>query len=78
MSEVFHNRFPTYDVLEKWDSPSWNDQTRAVVKKRLGEIPDRRFLTETEWEILAAVCDRLMPQPDRANRPVFWPLRQFH
>jgi hypothetical protein len=70
MNEVFHHRFPTYDVLDKWDSPSWNNQTRAVVKKRLEEVPDRRFLTETEWEILVAVCDRLIPQPDRANRPV--------
>ncbi len=30
MSEVFHHRFPTYDVLDKWNSPSWNNQTRAV------------------------------------------------
>jgi FMN-dependent dehydrogenase len=50
--------------------PIWNDQTRAVVKKRLDEVPDRRFLTETEWEILVAVCHRLIPPPDRANRPV--------
>jgi hypothetical protein len=21
MSEVFHHRFPTYDVLDKWDTP---------------------------------------------------------
>lgn len=70
MSEVFHNRFPTYDVLDKWDSPSWNDQTRAVVRKRLNEIPNRRFLTETEWEILISICNRLIPQPDRANRSV--------
>jgi len=70
MSEDFHHRFPTYDVLDKWESPSWNDQTRAVVKRRLEEVPDRRFLSETEWEILVAVCDRLIPQPERANRPV--------
>ena len=70
MNEVFHNRFPTYDVQEKWNSPSWNKQTRAVVNKRLNEVPDRRFLTEVEWEILSVVCDRLVPQPDRANRPV--------
>ena len=70
MSAVFHNRFPTYNVLDKWDSPSWNNQTRAVIKKRLDEVPDRRFLTETEWDILVAVCNRLIPQPDRANRAV--------
>ena len=70
MSDVFHPRYPTYDVLDKWDSPSWNDQTRAVVKKRLTEIPERRFFTETEWDILSAICDRLIPQPDRGDDPV--------
>jgi Gluconate 2-dehydrogenase subunit 3 len=70
MNEVFHNRFPTYDVLDKWDTPSWNEQTRAVVDKRLHQVPDRRFLTETEWEILKAICDRLIPQPDRPAHPV--------
>ena len=70
MREEFHHRFPTYDVLDKWDSPSWNVQTRAVIKKRLEEVPDRRFLSETEWEILIAVCNRLIPQPDRTNCPV--------
>jgi hypothetical protein len=67
---VFHNRFPTYDVLKKWGSPSWNDQTRTVINKRLNEIPERKFLAESEWAILTAVCDRLIPQPDRADHPV--------
>lgn len=70
MSEMFRDRFPTYDVLDKWDSPSWNEQTRAVVKKRLTEVPDRRFFSQTEWDILSAVCDRLIPQPDRPDHPV--------
>jgi hypothetical protein len=70
MSEVFRDRFPTYDVLDKWDTPSWNEQTRAVVDKRLHQVPDRRFFTETEWAILSAVCDRLIPQPDRPQSPV--------
>jgi hypothetical protein len=70
MSEKFNTRFPTYNVLDKWDTPSWNDQTRAVIKKRLTEIPARRFFTEAEWEILGAVCDRLIPQPDRPQNPV--------
>ena len=70
MSERFRNRFPGYNVLDKWDSPSWNEQTREVVRKRLTEIPERRFFTESEWEILNAACDRLIPQPDRPNDPV--------
>ncbi len=70
MSGGLRQRFPTYDVLEKWDTPSWNEQTRAVVKNRLEEVPYRRFLTEGEWDVLQAVCDRLVPQPDRGNNPV--------
>jgi hypothetical protein len=70
MSAAFRPRFPGYDVLDKWDSPSWNDQTRAVIKKRLNQVPPRRFLTEDEWEVLSAVCERLLPQPDRPGRAV--------
>jgi hypothetical protein len=70
MSETFRKRFPNYDVLDKWNSPSWNDQTRAVIDKRLHQIPERRFFTETEWEILQAACERLVPQPDRPHDPV--------
>jgi hypothetical protein len=70
MTEKFHNRFPNYNVLDKWDSPSWNEQTRAVIRKRLQEVPPRRFFTEREWATLAAICDRLVPQPDRPVDPV--------
>jgi Gluconate 2-dehydrogenase subunit 3 len=70
MSEVFRPRFPTYDVLDKRNSPSWNDKTRAVIEKRLRQVTDRRFFSEAEWQILAAVCDRLIPQPDRPDAPV--------
>lgn len=70
MSQGFRNRFPTYDVLDKWDTPSWNDQTRATVAKRLHEIPHRRFFSEDEWELLQAICDRLIPQPDRPDNKV--------
>jgi hypothetical protein len=56
-----------YDVLSKWDSPSWDEQTRRVVRRRLVEVPPRRFFTEMEWQTLEAVCARLIPQPDRAQ-----------
>lgn len=70
MSETFHRAFPTYDVLDKWTSPSWNDKTREVVGKRLKQVPDRRFFSEAEWGTLTAVCNRLIPQPDRPDAPV--------
>jgi hypothetical protein len=70
MNEVFHNPFPTYDVRDKWDTPSWNEQTRAVIARRLDQVPERRFFSQAEWDILSAVCDRLIPQPDRPDQPV--------
>jgi len=63
----FHTPYAGYDVLEKWDSPSWNDQTREAVDKRLHEIPGRRFFTEDQWSLLEAIAARLIPQPDRNN-----------
>lgn len=61
----FRTPYPGYDVLDKWDSPSWNEQTREVIAKRLNEIPGRRFLSEQQWSLLEAVVARLIPQPDR-------------
>jgi hypothetical protein len=65
----FHTPFLTYDVLDKWDSPSWNDQTREAVRERLHEVPPRRFLTAEQWSLLEAIVARLMPQPER-DEPV--------
>lgn len=65
--------FPTpyegYDVLDKWESPSFNEQTRAVLRRRMDSPPPRRFLTEHEWALMDAIAEVLIPQPDRA-RPV--------
>jgi Gluconate 2-dehydrogenase subunit 3 len=58
------DRYPGYDVLKKRDSPSWNQQTRAVIDRRLAINPDHhRFLNDTEWRTLRALCDRIVPQP---------------
>jgi len=65
--EDFRSPYPGYDVLEKWRTPSWNDQTRRVVARRLNAVPQRRFLTAEQWETLEAACARLIPQPDRAE-----------
>lgn len=69
MSEPFRTPYESYDVLQKRDSPSWDEITRKVVGKRLDEVPERQFLERDEWETLTAVCARLVPQPDR-ERPV--------
>jgi hypothetical protein len=61
----FETPYLTYDVLDKWDSPSWNDQTREAIRKRLHEVPERRFFTPEQWLLLEKIVDRLVPQPDR-------------
>ena len=61
----FRTPYSGYDVLDKWDSPSWNEQTRSAIGQRLDQVPERRFLTENEWSLLQAIVDRLLPQPDR-------------
>jgi hypothetical protein len=49
-----------YDVLLKWDSPSFDDATRAVLAQRLHRVPLRRFFTEPEFALLACACARLL------------------
>ena len=63
--QEFRTRYPHYNVLDKWSSPDWDDQTREVVRRRLEEIPPLRFFTEQEARTLAAIAERIIPQPDR-------------
>lgn len=66
-------RYPGYNVLSKRNSPSWNDQTRAVVDARVGLDPElHRFCNESEWRTLRAVCAQIIPQPP--NRPLKAPI----
>lgn len=60
-------RYPGYDVLAKWDTPSFDARTRAVLARRLEAVPPRRFLDEAEWTLLEAVNRRLLPQPERLS-----------
>jgi hypothetical protein len=58
-------RYPGYDVLAKRNSPSWNEQTRAVIDARLAIDPDQhRFCNDLEWAALRAICDCIIPQRD--------------
>jgi hypothetical protein len=66
----FKPAYPGYDVLAKQDTPSWDALTREVVRKRLEEVPARRFLNVLQWDTLEAICRRLIPQPDRPHDPV--------
>src|SRR5579875_290187 len=64
------SRYPTYNVLDKFDTVSWNDASRRAIRKRLDEVPPRRFFTEDEWTTLWAICDRIVPQEPGPLTPV--------
>lgn len=61
------DRYPHYDVLAKWSGPSWNAKTRAVVARRLAIGPEPQFFSADEFETVAAIAARIVPQP--ASRP---------
>jgi hypothetical protein len=65
--QEFRTRYPHYDVLDKWSSPDWDEQTREVVRERLEEIPQIRFFTNDEARLLRAIAERIVPQPDRGE-----------
>jgi hypothetical protein len=65
--DEFRSSYPNYNVLDQWFSPDWDDQTREVVRRRLEEVPPIRFFSETEAQTLAAVAERIVPQPDRTE-----------
>lgn len=58
------DRYPGYDVLDKRDTLSWNEATRAVIDARLAITNTPAFLGANAWQTLIAVCDRTVPQPD--------------
>jgi Gluconate 2-dehydrogenase subunit 3 len=62
-------RYPGYDVLSKRWTPSWNEQTRQVIDRRLAVAREPRFFSAGEWHTLEAVCERILPQP-RTRPPV--------
>jgi hypothetical protein len=65
------DRFPGYDVLAKRLGPSWNEQTRRVVTRRLSIGSEPRFFDAEEFKTVTAIAERIVPQPaDRAPVPV--------
>lgn len=61
------DRYPGYDVLAKRPGPSWNEQTRRVVTRRLSIGAEPQFFTAEEFRTLNAIAARIIPQP--AARP---------
>ena len=59
--------YPGYDVAAKRATPSWNDATRSAVDARMAVHPGPRFLDADAFATLQALCDRILPQGDRAQ-----------
>jgi hypothetical protein len=60
-------RFPGYDVMAKRNTPSWNEVTRRVIDRRLAMSREPSFFNADEWQTLAAIAGRIVPQA--AGRP---------
>lgn len=63
----FRTPYPSYRVLAKWDTPSFNDATRRVVAHRLNSVPKRRFFSLDDYALLRAIVDCILPQPERSE-----------
>jgi hypothetical protein len=50
-----------YDVLAKWNTPSFDDRTRDVLRARLRETPPQRFFSQEELALLEKIVERLAP-----------------
>ncbi|REG48454.1 gluconate 2-dehydrogenase subunit 3-like protein [Paraburkholderia sp. BL6669N2] len=67
-------RYPGYDVLDKRDTPSWDEATRAVIAQRLATPAEPHFFNAVEWLTVCAVCACIVPQ---ANAQPVVPLAQL-
>ncbi|HUF66863.1 MAG TPA: gluconate 2-dehydrogenase subunit 3 family protein [Gemmatimonadaceae bacterium] len=57
------NRYRGYDVLDRWTTVDWDDSTRAVIRNRCENIPEFRFFSAEQAQLLEAVIERIVPQP---------------
>jgi hypothetical protein len=55
--------YPGFDPMR--ESEAWEDRDRSLILSRLHDIPALRFFSPAEADLLDAVVDRLIPQPDR-------------
>lgn len=60
-------RYPGYDVMQKRDTPSWDDVTREVIDQRLAQRNAPSFCNDAQWRTLDALCSAIVPR-SRAQR----------
>ncbi|QEC47418.1 gluconate 2-dehydrogenase subunit 3 family protein [Baekduia soli] len=63
-----HGRYPDFDVLA--EAEHWDEVTRAVVLKRVHEVPPIRFFTDEEVRCLRPFLDLLLAQDHEPRIPV--------
>ncbi|MGI8618782.1 MAG: gluconate 2-dehydrogenase subunit 3 family protein [Gemmatimonadaceae bacterium] len=56
-----------WDVLANWRGPDWDEPTRAIIDRRINEIPPIRFLTPHEANTLDAIVERIVGPSVRFN-----------
>ena len=61
-----------YDVLAKWDTPSFDALTRGVLEQRLHAVPAPRFFDAGEFATLEHACARLLATPVGAPPLANW------
>lgn len=59
---VITTRFPGYDVLSKRLTPSWNEETRDTISRRLAVGNEPKFFSEDEFATVVAIAARIVPQ----------------
>lgn len=62
MNKTEESPYKGYDVLAKWETPSFDDLSRSVLARRLWEEPQRHFFTPERLSLLEAVIRHLGPQ----------------
>ena len=55
--------YPGFHTLSQ--KAFWDEATRRVVLSRVERLPPIRFFSPEEARLMAAVCDRILPQDDR-------------
>jgi gluconate 2-dehydrogenase subunit 3-like protein len=55
--------YPEFNTLSQ--QAFWDEATRNVVLNRVQHTPPIRFFSADEARLMAALCDRLLPQDDR-------------
>lgn len=58
------DRFRSYDVTAKRDSPSWDAKTRQVIDERMALDLPEAVLTEVQLSTLRLVVERVCPNPE--------------